>query len=127
MRAIAFSIMGLVSIGCGDSDDGKNPDSPTPGPDDTGAPDDTGEPPVELSACEVLGLPSVDFNPDGDSLPLRHRVAPDFSLPLVDGSEWTFSEQFSGCESYIFLPHCRPHRKIATKRPLLFRCGWGTG
>ena len=107
-----------MAIGCIDSsdpDDTKPSDSPTTDSDDTGASDDTGSPTADPTACEQLGLDEVTFNPDGDSLPLRHKVAPDFTLPLVDGSEWTFSEQFSGCESYIFLPHWLPVDDVDTR------------
>lgn len=112
MNAFQLSILALLLGGCGTEDSGKNDpvssDDPVEPTDDTGAPEDTGEPEIELDDCERLGLEAVAFNTDGDSLPLRHKVAPDFTLPLVDGSNWTFSEQFSGCESYIFLPHWLP-------------------
>ena len=76
------------------------------GPDDTGTTDDTGNPPVdELTVCEKLGLPAVDFNPESASIPQRHGPTGDFTVPLVDGTEWTLSENWSGCESYIFLTH----------------------
>jgi len=74
--------------------------------DDTGS-DDTGSTPG-LSACEQLGLPARDFNPESSSIPKRHSPAGDFTVPLVDGTDWTLSEHWTGCESYIFLPHWMP-------------------
>ncbi len=108
MKTLTLLALALAVAACDKSDESDNPDNPDPGLDDTGATRDTGAPPTELTDCELLGLDPVPFNPDGDSLPLRHYTAPDFTLPLADGSEWTFSEQFSGCESYIFLPHSLP-------------------
>ena len=99
-----------LSLGCPSKDSDPSPSGTDSGtnPDDTGSADDTGDPSTTLDACERLGLPAMDFNPEGSSLPLRHNPAGDFSVPLVDGSEWVLSEQWSGCESYIFLPHWLP-------------------
>ena len=30
-------------------------------------------------------------------------VAGDFTVQQLDGSSWTFSEKWTGCESYVFL------------------------
>ena len=91
----------------------EKPLSPPPGfgsppPHDTGlASNDTGTPP-QISDCEKLGLPDVDFNPEGTSIPKRHAPAGDFTVSLVDGPDWTLSDHWTGCESYIFLPHWLP-------------------
>ncbi len=36
--------------------------------------------------------------------PNRGDLAADFTLPLVDGTSWTFSAEATGCESYVFIP-----------------------
>jgi hypothetical protein len=67
--------------------------------DDTG--DDTGSPP-ETNPCETLGLPVRDFQlaADDDSL---YATAADFSVPLTDGSTWTLSEAWTGCDTYLII------------------------
>jgi hypothetical protein len=107
MRPIQLLAVVLSIAACGGNDKNNAPNDPD-APDDTGS-DDTGDPgPAALSPCEQLDLPSMDFNPESVSIPRRHVPAGDFSVPLVDGSTWTLSEQWSGCESYIFLPHWLP-------------------
>ena len=60
-----------------------------------------------LLACDVLGEEVTARNVDGPFGMLRHDLADDFSVTKLDGSPWTLSEQWSGCESYIFLPSGR--------------------
>ena len=110
----------LLACACGSKDEA-SPVPPAFGggiPDDTGGTggtgddtggtgDDTGGPP-DLSICEQLGLTARDFDPESSDVPKRHAPAGDFTLPLVEGSEWTLSEHWTGCESYIFLPHWLP-------------------
>lgn len=74
-------------------------------PVDTGTTgDDTGTV-VLPTFCEENGFtPVVEWNAVGPFGNLRHELADDFSLPLTDGTTWTFSEQFTGCESYVFIP-----------------------
>jgi len=64
-----------------------------------GATDDAMAP----SYCDTLSLPSRPFasGPYGQN---RGDVAGDFTLPLVDGTSWSFQSSFTGCESYIFVP-----------------------
>ena len=100
---LQFSLtIGLLTglVACSDDDaSGKTPETTT----------DTGEEIVEAvdpsSDCTRLGLPIRDFNPEDAMVPQRHAPAGDFTVPLVDGTEWTLSEQWSGCDSYVFLPH----------------------
>jgi peptide-N-glycosidase F-like protein len=70
------------------------------GPSPDVAPD---APPPPPSFCAVEGLPERAFSagPYGSK---RHDVAGDFSLELVDGTTWTLSEKWTGCESYLFVP-----------------------
>jgi hypothetical protein len=77
--------------------------------DDTGTPpgDDSGDTATDPgpSLCETYGfgleIPFDDVGPYGN---LRHDLAEDFEIPLADGSTWRFSEHWSGCESYLFIP-----------------------
>ncbi len=66
------------------------------------APDPVVTPPVEMDDCDALGLPKLAFHagPYGEG---RLDVADDFTLATVDGS-WTLSENFTGCDSYLFVP-----------------------
>ncbi len=103
-RQRGFFFVALLT-GCGE-DKVSGPPPLLVGGFDTGTTDDTGTPPApELSACEQLGLTARAFDPETSSLPKRHSATGDFTVPLVDGTEWTLSEQWTGCESYIFLPH----------------------
>ncbi|MFO0550019.1 MAG: peptide-N-glycosidase F-related protein [Polyangiaceae bacterium] len=66
-----------------------------------------GAAPNPSQICEDLGLPITPFD---DGVPGVHRgeLAGDFQLPLLDGTTFSFREQFSGCESYLFLPDTVP-------------------
>jgi Peptide-N-glycosidase F, C terminal len=88
-----------------------NDTSPPGGPDAT-ATDDGGGAEADLSdadadaatsVCATLGLTSRTFVTTGTGQN-RDQVAADFTLPLTDGTSWTFSAQASGCETYVFLP-----------------------
>jgi hypothetical protein len=84
------------------------PDDTKPETEDTGSaqPEDTGSPdtgaPTTVDPCEALGLPvrELQAGTDDDRL---YSVASDFSVELIDGSTWTLSESWSGCESYLFI------------------------
>jgi len=87
-----ISIFPLALIACG-GDDGS-----------------AGAPPQfeDFTVCGKLDLPARDFDPSSDTTPRRHSATGDFTVPLVDGTEWTLSENWTGCDSYIFLPHHLP-------------------
>lgn len=53
--------------------------------------------------CTERGLPIATFDAKGPFGTLRHELADDFSVPLLDGSLWRLSENFTGCDSYVFL------------------------
>lgn len=59
-------------------------------------------PPAPDDACNTLGLPKVEFaaGPYGEE---RLDLADDFTLATTDGP-WVFSESFTGCDSYLFVP-----------------------
>ena len=72
--------------------------------DDTG---DTGT--VEAdTTCADLGLEAVPFSDEAPTVYQRRQPAGDFSVPLRDGTTWTLSENWTGCETYVFLPHWWP-------------------
>lgn len=54
--------------------------------------------------CEALQLPSVPMETQGFTGPRRNLLATPFELPLTDGTSWSFEENFSGCDTYIFVP-----------------------
>jgi hypothetical protein len=66
---------------------------------DAGGPADAAAPPF----CQTAGL-SVKAFSEGPYGPLRHETADDFTLPLVDGTSWNFRKEWTGCESYVFIP-----------------------
>lgn len=66
---------------------------------DTGETADTGETGVPEDACTVLGLTPRAWDPSG--VGDFDTVAPDFTVTLLDGSTWTWSEHYSGCESVV--------------------------
>ena len=68
-------------------------------------PEDSAQPePESHPICNALSLPTFAYDAQGPSVFQRHQPAGDFSVPLRDGSEWTLSEQWTGCENYIFIP-----------------------
>jgi hypothetical protein len=105
MRAWILSLAAVA--GC--SDDDKKPASPVDaGADggdaatDAGAPD-AGEDAGPPSFCEAAGLAEREWS-DGPYGSARHDVADDFSVPLVGGAEWSLRAEWTGCESYVFVP-----------------------
>ncbi len=70
---------------------------------ETEKPDDNAvEDAVEPTYCETLGLSEVPFDPSGESGGFG-EVAPDFTFNLLDDEVWTLSEQWTGCDNYIFV------------------------
>jgi hypothetical protein len=61
------------------------------------------EPPPAPGLCENNGWTQRAFVDDGVFGVLRRDLAADFSAPTTDG-DWTLSERWSGCESYVFVP-----------------------
>ena len=69
------------------------PGDPVPPPDDA--------PP---SYCDRLGLTERPFQTEGEVGATRWLLADDFTVELIDRTEWTLSEQWTGCDSYLFVP-----------------------
>lgn len=66
--------------------------------DGTDADEEEAAPP---SACELLGLPEREFDPDGSGYAL-YSTAQDFTVQTTDGP-WTLSENWTGCDVYLFI------------------------
>ncbi|MFK7991190.1 MAG: peptide-N-glycosidase F-related protein [Sandaracinaceae bacterium] len=81
-------------VDAGPSDAG--PDSAT----DTG-PADAG--PDRGALCDALSLPRRAFDASATGTGFEETVG-DFTVATLDG-DWTLSEQWSGCESYVFVLH----------------------
>jgi hypothetical protein len=78
-------------------------------PDEASTPKDTSDSadtaPVGDPYCVDNGFaPVATWNAEGPYGELRHQIADDFSVPLTDGTTWTFSERYTGCDSYVFIP-----------------------
>lgn len=61
--------------------------------------------------CQSQNLSAVAFA-SGPYGVHRGDLADDFTLPLVDGSNWSFKDNFTGCESYVFVPDNLPVSQI---------------
>jgi hypothetical protein len=69
---------------------GRDPE-PEPGP----------EPEPEPTLCETLGLSEVAFDGSATEDPKRRDLAPDFTVPLLGGEEFTLSERWTGCDVLV--------------------------
>jgi hypothetical protein len=54
--------------------------------------------------CAELGLPADAFQTDAGGFAFGD-VAGDFTVTELDGSTWTLSERWTGCESYVFITY----------------------
>ncbi|MEM6861926.1 MAG: peptide-N-glycosidase F-related protein [Myxococcota bacterium] len=75
------------------------------GPEDTGTPVDMGPPPPP-DICDDLGLTRRVFRTDAGNV--FGEVAGDFTVNEVGGASWNFRENFTGCESYVFVTYFPP-------------------
>ena len=76
----------------------------------TGTDDDTD---VVPSYCETNEFGSeVAWNSVGPYGVHRHDVAEDFSIELTDGSTFDLAEQWTGCDSYVFIPDTIPNSAV---------------
>jgi hypothetical protein len=99
-----LSLLAFTSlVACGDKETTGDGEGDGDTDSDTDVDTDTGE--VPPTDCEILGLEARAFDATEPSELRRHEPAGDLSVPLRDGSTWTLSEQWSGCESYLFLRH----------------------
>ena len=74
---------------------------------DTG--EDTGIVIEEDTYCADLGLSSVEFDPNGSGGDFG-EIAPDFTFNTINHGEWNLSENWTGCDNYIFVNFYEPNR-----------------
>ncbi|MEE2830650.1 MAG: peptide-N-glycosidase F-related protein [Myxococcota bacterium] len=79
-----------------------------------GSDDDDDTPPPEPSFCEANGWQERAWNGDGPYGELRHDLADDFSVDLLDGTEWNLRDHWTGCENYVFLTDRRYYSQLNT-------------
>jgi hypothetical protein len=84
----------VLSLGCAEKDKNKPVQESAV---DSGA--------YENPVCAGLDLPTRAFDATLPAVYQRHQPAGDFTVTLRDGSLWTLSSQWTGCESYVFAPH----------------------
>ena len=75
-----------------------------PGP-DLGR-EDSGVPPPPPDICDDMALTRRDYRTDPGIM--FGDVAGDFTVTELDGSSWSFRENFTGCESYVFVSYFPP-------------------
>ena len=95
----ALALLALLTA-CGDKEGDKDGSGSGDTAEDSGV--------VEDTVCSRLGLPVREFDPTEPTALSRHEPAGDWSVPLRDGTTWTLSENWSGCEVYLFIPHWIP-------------------
>ena len=108
---ILITCFALTQASCSDDDVQPAPDA-APAPDsgldaaaDTGAADLKPDAPRPVArVCKELNLKPRAFDAKGPYGVKRHDLVGDFTAKMVDGSTFTLSAAWSGCESYIFIP-----------------------
>ncbi len=88
----------MLLVACGGS--GAAPDAAPPLPD---AAPEVDAPPVFPNPCADLGYPERAWSA-GPYGARRGEIAEDFTVELLDGTEWSFAQRWSGCETYLFVP-----------------------
>lgn len=86
------------------------PDAVLPEPADASVPGESAAPGVS-GFCGAEGLETRPFAERGAFGVRRRDVAADFTLP-TEGGDWTLSEQYTGCETYVFLSDARPTSRV---------------
>lgn len=106
MRGLGFIGAAAILIAAACTSTGGDPDgegsggtSPTTSAGGTG-----GTGPMVDPYCGALELPTVPMETAGFTGPRRNLLATAFELPLADGTMWSFEEEFSGCDTYVFIP-----------------------
>ncbi|MBU1240147.1 hypothetical protein KJ865_10610, partial [Myxococcota bacterium] len=97
--ALTFSLCTDDSKTVTDHDAGPDADAVADGDMDA----DVVIPPDPSQVCVDLDLPIRTFDATGPYGILRNNLADDFELTLLDGGSFHLSENYSGCESYVFL------------------------
>ncbi|UJR83965.1 peptide-N-glycosidase F-related protein [Sandaracinus amylolyticus] len=99
-RALLLSTL-LALVGCGDDDASTQLDAGLDA--STGDAGSDGGPPAS-ALCDELDLQRTPMRTSGFG-DAPGELAGDFTVTQLDGSTWTLSERWSGCESYVFLVH----------------------
>ncbi len=101
LASIALPLASLLACG---HPDGHSPDESTAPADSVDSVDsaDSGDSVPTPSWCETQGLTARPWDPSGTDGEFD-TVAPDFHLELLDGTTWTWSEAFTGCDSVILV------------------------
>ena len=79
----------------------------------------TSPPMEEVDLCEAEGWTQRPLVEDGAFGSLRRDLAGDFTVPVAEG-DWSFFENFTGCESYVFVPDSLVVSPL-NETPLVFR------
>lgn len=71
---------------------------------------DTGETGTEVEPtwCQTQGLTEHVFETEGEFGFRRRTLAEDFEITLLDGTTWRLSENWTGCDATVFIPHYFP-------------------
>lgn len=108
-----FALLALVSC---------TNDPPDPTDDSTDSTDSPVDTQVELTYCEALGFQEKAFDASANGNDQGEGVS-DFTVMTLDG-EWTLSEHWTGCDSYVFFNHHGdydyPKSVLASKQQYLF-------
>jgi len=96
----AAMLLGSLSS-CGDDDGSVSDAAPDVLVVDGGTDAEADAEVIPPNACETLGLVERAFV-DANESTARRTTAADFTVPTTDG-DWVLSEQWSGCESYLFI------------------------
>jgi hypothetical protein len=99
--ALASLLLALAAIGCDSAPQPAVDAGMDSGPPPLDAGTDAG--PREPDICDELGLPRVTFVTEGSGTGYGD-LAGDFTVATTRG-DWTLSEEWSGCESYVFFVH----------------------
>ncbi len=114
MSRVPVFAVALVAFGCAKTpaqetaapETSSTEETDTPPTEDTEDTEDTA-PPEPDDLCSQEGLTRRDFVVEGAFGSQRRDYAEDFTVPTVDG-DWVFSEQFTGCETYVFIADFMP-------------------
>ena len=67
-----------------------------------------GEREAEPTYCELLNLTERPFDESSPADLIRHAPSGDFTVALRDGTDWRLSDNWTGCDTYVFIPHGLP-------------------
>ena len=77
---------------------------------------------VEPTWCETQGLRADVFETEGEFGFRRRQLAEDFEITLLDGTQWRFSDHWTGCDAIAFYSSLLPDRGYGQRIGLDNRC-----